>query len=123
MIDYWLKSAASSPVTLELLDASGQVLRRYSSTDRPAPRNPDTLNVQAVWMPVPEILPATAGMHRWIWDLRGTPSAGTAGRGGFGGGGGRGGAGTVQPGSYTVRLTVAGKTYEQPLVVKPDPRQ
>ncbi|HVA33575.1 MAG TPA: hypothetical protein VNG31_05470, partial [Candidatus Baltobacteraceae bacterium] len=29
---------------------------------------------------------------------------------------------TVVPGTYTVRLTVAGKTMEQPLVVKPDPR-
>jgi photosystem II stability/assembly factor-like uncharacterized protein len=122
MIDYWLRSAASGPVTLEILDASGQTLRRFSSADRPAPRNPDTLNVQAVWMPAPEILPATAGMHRWIWDLRATPAAGAGGRGG-GAFGGRGGAGTVPPGSYTVRLTVSGKTWEQPVVVKPDPRQ
>jgi hypothetical protein len=28
----------------------------------------------------------------------------------------------VPPGTYTVRLTVEGKTYTQALMVKPDPR-
>jgi PKD repeat protein len=28
----------------------------------------------------------------------------------------------VAPGTYTVKLTVDGKTYSQPIVVKPDPR-
>ena len=46
---------------------------------------------------------------------------GRGGRGG-GGGGGRGGGGGLQPGQYTVRLTVDGKSYTQPVVVKPDPR-
>ena len=41
--------------------------------------------------------------------------------GGFGGGG-RGGGPTAQPGAYTVKLTVDGKSYTQPLVVKGDPR-
>lgn len=124
IIDYWLKSASAAPVIVEILDASGQTLRRYSSEDRIPPRNPDTLNVQAIWVPVPGPLPATAGMHRWIWDLRATPTAGGGGRGagGFGGGGGRGGAATLPPGSYTVKLTVFGKSYTQPLIVKPDPR-
>ena len=47
---------------------------------------------------------------------------GRGGRGGGGGGGGRGGAPTLQPGPYTVRLTVDGQTYTQPVTVKPDPR-
>jgi hypothetical protein len=58
----------------------------------------------------------------------GTPAAvqagggrGRGGRGGGGGGGGRGGP-TMQPGQYTVRLTVDGQTLTQPVVVKPDPR-
>jgi photosystem II stability/assembly factor-like uncharacterized protein len=50
------------------------------------------------------------------------PAAGRGGRGGRGGGGGRGGAPTLQPGPYTVRLTVNGQTYTQPATVKPDPR-
>jgi hypothetical protein len=58
-------------------------------------------------------------MHRWVWDLRATPPAG--GRGGRGGGG-RGGAPMSAPGNYTVRLTVDGQTFTQPLIVKPDAR-
>jgi photosystem II stability/assembly factor-like uncharacterized protein len=46
---------------------------------------------------------------------------GGRGRGGRGGGG-RGGGGGLQPGDYTVRLTVDGKSYTQPVAVKPDPR-
>jgi hypothetical protein len=123
IIDYYLKSAASSPVALEILDASGTVVRRFASDDRPQPRDPNTLQVQTVWAPQTEPLPATAGMHRWLWDLRPTPAAGGRGRGaGGGGGGGRGRGGNVQHGAYTVRLTVDGKTYSQPLVVRADPR-
>jgi len=48
--------------------------------------------------------------------------AGRAGRGGGGGGGGRGGGGGLQPGQYTVRLTVDGQTFSQPATVKADPR-
>jgi len=49
--------------------------------------------------------------------------AGRGGRGGRGGGGGgRGGAGGLQAGQYTLRLTVDGQTYTQPVQVKPDPR-
>jgi photosystem II stability/assembly factor-like uncharacterized protein len=47
--------------------------------------------------------------------------AGRGGRGG-GGGGGRGGAPTLPAGQYTVRLTVDGQTYTQPVTIKPDPR-
>ena len=40
----------------------------------------------------------------------------------FRSGGGRGGAPTLPPGQYTVRLTVDGQTYTQPVTIKPDPR-
>jgi len=164
MIDYCLKTAPSGPVVLEIEDASGQTIRRFSSDERPAPRNPATLNIPAIWVPVPEPLSAATGMHRWVWDLRGAAAAGgrggrgattgagggaeqARGRGVAGGGaggaaaaggtpagaaqagrgggaaGGRGGAPLAQPGTYTVRLTVDGKTYTQPLVIKPDPRK
>jgi hypothetical protein len=50
-------------------------------------------------------------------------AGGRGGRGGGGGaGGGRGGAPALQSGQYTVRLTVDGQTYTQPVTVKPDPR-
>jgi photosystem II stability/assembly factor-like uncharacterized protein len=123
IIDYYLKSAPSGPVTLEILDASGTVVRRYSSGDPITPIDPNTLVVNAVWQRPVEGLSAAAGMHRFVWDFRPTPAAGgRGGRGGGGGGGGRGGAPATAPGSYSVRLTVNGKPYTQPLVTKRDPR-
>jgi len=126
IIDYYLKSAPSGPVVLEVVDAAGNGVRRFASDDHPQPRDPNTLNVQTVWAPVAEPLSATAGMHRWVWDLRGTPPAAPAGgRGGgrgAGGGGGRGRGGAPLLGTFSVRLTVDGKTYTQPLVVRADPR-
>jgi photosystem II stability/assembly factor-like uncharacterized protein len=130
VIDYYLKAAPGSPVVLEIVDAAGTTMRRFASDDRPQPRDPNTLNVQTVWAPVAEPLSAAAGMHRWVWDLRGTPPAppaggrggGRGGGGGGGGGGGRGRGGAALLGSFTVRLTVDGKTYTQPLVVRADPR-
>ncbi|HYK21378.1 MAG TPA: hypothetical protein VEV42_11630 [Pyrinomonadaceae bacterium] len=121
MIDYYLKANASGPVMLEILDPAGEVVRKYSSEDKPPVVNPETLNIPAFWVRTPETLSAAAGMHRWIWDLRPTSPARTAGGGG-GGFGGRGGAPVVLPGTYTIRLTAGAKTYTQPLQVKMDPR-
>jgi hypothetical protein len=116
-IDYYLKSAAGGPVVIDVLDSTGKVVRSYSSaTPAAAPAGPQT--VSAVWVRPPAVVPTSAGMHRWIWDLRETPPAG--GRGGGGGGFGR-----QQPmltGAFTIRLTANGQTLTQPLTVKPDPR-
>jgi hypothetical protein len=112
-----LKSNASGPVTLEIIDPSGAVIRKYSSEDKFTPIDPDKLNYPPFWARVQEPLPASAGFHRWTWDFRPTPT-GPAGRGG----GGRGGGTLALPGNYTVRLTVGGKSQTQPLIVKPDPR-
>ena len=121
IIDYYVKSAASGPLTIEILDGASQVVRRYSSADPVPTPDPNTLVVNAVWQPPAQPPSAAAGMHRFVWDLRPTPPAG--GRGGRGGGGfGRGGAPMVNAGRYTVRLTVNGKSYTQPLSVVPDPR-
>lgn len=122
MIDYNLKANVSGPVTLEILDPAGDVIRKYSSEDKTPPVNPDTLSIPLSWVRTQEPLSATAGMHRWIWDLRPTPPARPAGAGGGGGGGGGRGVATVLPGTYTVKLAVGGKSYTQPLIVKMDPR-
>jgi hypothetical protein len=123
MIDYYLKSNTSGLVTLEILDPAGEVIRRYASDDKFPAVDPDSLSIPISWVRAPEPLSAKAGMHRWIWDLRPTPPPRPAGGGG-GGGGGFGGRGvsTVLPGTYTVKLTVGGKSYSQALVVKMDPR-
>ncbi len=121
MIDYYLKTNASGPVTLEILDPSGEMIRRYSSEDKPPSVDPDKLNIPTFWVRTRESLSGSAGMHRWVWDLRPTPPAGT--RTGalesffFGGRGPM-----VLPGTYTVKLTVNGQSYTQPLIVKLDPR-
>jgi len=121
MIDYYLKSDSAQPVTLEILDSTGTVVRRYSSADHPRPVNPNTLDVPAFWRPTPQPLSAAAGMHRWMWDLRYTPAPGGGRYGGEYGFPGPGGV-TTPPGAYTVRLTADGKSYTQPLTVKLDPR-
>lgn len=119
MIDYYLKSNVSGPVTIEIVDPAGEVVRKYSSEDKPAPVNLETLNIPAYWVRQPETLSTAAGQHRWIWDLRPTPPPRPAGGGG---GFGRGGAPLVLPGVYTVKLTVGGKSFTQPLIIRADPR-
>jgi photosystem II stability/assembly factor-like uncharacterized protein len=123
IIDYYLKADQSSPVLLEITNSAGQTVRRYSSTDPVQPMDPNTLVVNAVWQRPQEALSARAGLNRFVWDFRPTPppSTGRGGRGG-GGGGGRGGLPPSPPGSYTVKLTVNGKTLTQPLILKADPR-
>jgi photosystem II stability/assembly factor-like uncharacterized protein len=120
VIDYYLKGNVSGPVTIEIADPAGEIVRRYSSEDKPAAVNVETLNIPAYWVRMPESVSTAAGMHRWIWDLRPTPPPRPAGSGGDGFG--RGGASLVLPGLYTVKLTVGGKSFTQPLIVRSDPR-
>src|SRR5215471_8725911 len=81
IIDYYLGPAHSGPVILEIVDPAGETIRRYSSEERIAPVNPDTLNIPAFWRPTPEPLSAAAGMHRWVWDLRPAPTGERPARG------------------------------------------
>jgi len=123
-IDYFLKSNASGPVTLEILDASGKNVRTFSSD--PSAQQPvaggrggrggggGIPNVSPLWVAPPAPISAAAGLHRVSW----TP---VTGGGRFGGGGGRGGA-TVLTGTFTAKLTVNGQSYSQSFTVKPDPR-
>jgi hypothetical protein len=123
---YYNLKAATGPVTLEIFDATGKPVRRFSSTDQ-APAPDLNLNVPAYWVRPFEPLSAGAGMHRFVWDLH----AAAAGRGGRGGGCPISAiymdtpcseGAWMPPGTYTVKLTVGGAVYAQALVVKPDPR-
>jgi len=102
---------------IEILDSANKVIRTLSST-APEPmgsddnEDPDDFKNLA--------LPRGAGVQRAVWDLRhegarkikngridtGDPFTGPV----------------VVPGTYTVRLTAAGKTLSAPLKVVPDPR-
>jgi len=116
LIDYALKSEPKSEITLDILDAQGKLMRHLSSTQTTKEVQPPEWPDQIV---PNDKIPAGAGMNRLIWDLRmsdpeqvpGAFYAGLPPRGP-----------RVAPGQYTVKLTVAGKSYEQPLTMKPDPR-
>jgi photosystem II stability/assembly factor-like uncharacterized protein len=122
VIDYYLKSASQGPVTLEILDPAGASIRHYSSEDKSAAVDPDKLNIPAFWVRPTRTLPTTAGMHRWVWDLRPTPPADRGPRRAGGADFDARGGDLVIPGNYTVKLTVDKKSYTQPLRVMMDPR-
>jgi photosystem II stability/assembly factor-like uncharacterized protein len=128
IIDYFLRSSVSAPVTLEILNAQGELVRRYSSADKPEPLDKIAKEhpIPMYWVRPEQILSAEPGMHRFVWDLhyappgsldhefpisaiyRDTPKEPLGAR--------------ALPGHYTVKLTVAGESATQPLIVRMDPR-
>jgi photosystem II stability/assembly factor-like uncharacterized protein len=131
-IDYYLAHDASGPVVLEIFDATGKLVRHYSSAEPPEPL-PDPKKdapLPLYWYRQPQAVSVSAGMHRFFWDVHYQKLESL--------GGGRGEAlpiaavpfNTVPaaaapwagPGVYTVKLTANGKTYSQPIAVKQDPR-
>ena len=125
VIDYYLKSAAVSPITLEILDSGGKLVRRYSSTDKvESPK--DEGQVPWYWIRPQRVLSTAPGMHRFVWDLLYTPAPGVersypiaaifhdtppAPTSPW-----------AMPDQYTIRLTSNGQSTTQPLIVKLDPR-
>ncbi|HQR66077.1 MAG TPA: hypothetical protein PLB02_01670, partial [Thermoanaerobaculia bacterium] len=118
VLDYVLGAASPGPVALEILDATGGLVRRWSSDEKPRPPDLSRIVVTPDWVAPAEPLSAAAGMHRFVWALRYALRRERGGGGGF-----RGGSGPwAPPGRYTVRLTAAGKALTQPLDVVKDPR-
>ncbi len=118
ILDYYLRADQKQEITLEILDGQQKVIRKYSSIEKkvegkPLPERPESRDAP------PAQLPVSAGMHRFVWDLRydmpelvpssvwdmGAPVAPMA-----------------VPGNYVARLTVEGKSYTAPIEVKLDPR-
>ncbi|MEO7996586.1 MAG: glycoside hydrolase, partial [Gemmatimonadaceae bacterium] len=63
MIDYFVSESVASEATLEIVDASNRVIRRYSSRDTSmAPT--DVGNVPRYWIRPTQVLSTTAGFHR-----------------------------------------------------------
>ena len=129
IVDYFLGAPVSGSVTLDILDAQGKLVRRYASTDPPQVTEAElakTVDVPLYWLRKPKTLSADPGMHRWVWDLHypppktsrhqypisaiphDTPRLPLGPR--------------VVPGEFTVRLTVSGRSFTEPLTVKFDPR-
>jgi photosystem II stability/assembly factor-like uncharacterized protein len=117
-IYYYLKEAPKDQeVKIEILDASGKVVRDYSSkrtVPLEEPRDPDEKK------PEKEIK-AEAGLNRFIWDLHYQSANRVPGYYLWEYGDGAKGPLAV-PGSYQVRLTAANKTQTAPLELKLDPR-
>ena len=128
ILDYALTQDTKGPVTLEIVDAKGVLIRRYSSDD-PVTPSAEALRKDLIppyWPLIHGPLPMTAGMHRWVWNLRATqpmattyeyPIAAVPHRTPLSPQGP-----LVLPGVYTVRLTVDGHSESQRLTVKMDPR-
>src|SRR5205823_13285434 len=116
IIDYYFKTAPKEEVSLEILDASGKVVRHLSSKEKnegvQPPEWPD--RVERV-----KTIPANEGMNRFAWDLRyddpiQIPGAFYSGNGPKGP--------LALPGDYQVKLTAGGKSQTVPLHLVLDPR-
>ena len=148
IIDYYLPNDASGEVRLEILDGAGKLVRSYSSTDpvlsphpaldsaaynRLCQQNPTAphCNLPLYWPAPPIVLSTHRGMHRFSWDLRYNPvtagdtvprdddeATGAVPRRTYT----LANAPWAPPGNYTVRLTVNGTSYSQPLTLRLDPR-
>jgi hypothetical protein len=119
-IDYYLRTASSAPVTLEILDATGAVVHTFTSAPPAASGNGRGRagripNTTALWRPEPESFAAGAGMHRVVWvPIKDVPPGRAPG--------GFGRRRTALVGTFTAKLTVNGRSYTQSFSVKPDPR-
>jgi hypothetical protein len=120
MIDYYLASAPPGEIQMEILDASGKIVRKFSSEAVEESRREASTagDDEEEFRPrgAPARLEKTAGMHRFIWDLHypGPWQSKTRPEGANGP--------TAVPGKYSVRLTVGSWSSTQPLTVIEDPR-
>jgi photosystem II stability/assembly factor-like uncharacterized protein len=116
LIDYYLPAAPSGPITVEITDSSGNVVRHLTSVKSEQAEQPPEWPDQV--RPV-NTLPAAQGMNRFVWNLRyddpvqipGAFYAEVPPRGPL-----------ALPGQYTVKLTYAGHTHTAPLTIQLDPR-
>jgi hypothetical protein len=128
VIDYYLPQTAKGALKIEILDSSGTVVRRVSSTDAvgfSAEERAKEL-IPQYWIRQPSALAISQGMHRFVWDLHGmTPRAVRRSfpisavpqdtpqepQGPL-----------AAPGLYRVRLEAGGHDVEQSVTVLADPR-
>jgi hypothetical protein len=126
MIDYFLSKDASGPVTIEIKDGKGQLVRKYSSADAPVQANPKRLRIPSYWIRPPQSVSTKAGTHRFLWDLHYTPVPNVEPEfpmtATYRNTTPQATSPWAAPGDYTVALTVDGKMFTQPLTVAMDPR-
>jgi hypothetical protein len=111
-----LPADASTELTMDIVDAKGELIRHLSSTKTNKEVQPPEWPDQIV---PSDLIPAHAGMNRMVWDLRyddpvqipGAFYEGEAPRGPI-----------VAPGQYQLRLKLGDKTRTASLTVVADPR-
>ncbi len=141
IVDYALASRPKGKVELAFLDSAGTVIRSFTSEQEP-PQRPEFRSAAATaardsvlarrerariegladsasFTPSDSIVPDRAGLNRFVWNLRYPDVRRIHGivndEGTYDGP-------LALPGTYTVRLTVDGKSYSEPFTVKEDPR-
>ena len=117
VIDYFLKSAPKDGITLEILDAKGQVIRKYASKKAAEGASPE--EEEFGFARPGEALPAEEGLNRFTWNMRSEAPARVPGAVSWGG---RPNGPLVVPGTYQIKLTVAGKTATAAAEIQKDPR-
>jgi len=123
IIDYYLPANAKGEVTLEIMDTTGDIIRRYSSKDSMY-KIPE-VNIPLYWVRPQQILSADSGSHRFLWDMHYTPlnvppsyPIGAV----VGETAPAPSSPWAMPGIYKVKLSVNGKTYVQSFSIIMDPR-
>ncbi len=122
VVNFLLKNKPQGEVTLEFFDNAGKSIKKFSSkaTETAATPAPPADDDEGPRIPTgPVRVAANAGMNRFVWDMR-YPDASSFPGMIYWAGSSRGPV--AVPGNYTVTLTVDGKTFSQPFVIKKDPR-
>jgi photosystem II stability/assembly factor-like uncharacterized protein len=71
IIDYYLKTAPKGELTLEIHDAKGKLVRKFTSIAPPDDKTPK--NVPDYWFGPQAQLSKSSGLNRFVWDLRYPP--------------------------------------------------
>jgi len=114
---YHIKNDTEEPLQIEILNAAGEVMRRYSSEesdhdrcriDNMDPRRPFTIKYPDTGV----------GLNQWRWDMRAESVHCISDIALFAGFGGA----TVAPGDYSARLSIGGAEETVPFTIELDPR-
>ena len=113
---YSLKEKPKDALTLEILDAKGKLVRKYSSKKEHAAEEEQEFPQLGG---AGDLLPAEKGVNRFVWNMRAERPARVPGLSEWGG---QGEGPEVPPGTYQLKLTVGGKTYSAQAELRKDPR-
>jgi hypothetical protein len=105
---------------VEILDASGKVIRTFPPKQPTITEGQSQEGGEGFFRQTPQNPTGNAGLNRFVWNLRYEDSVKVPGAVLWAG---NNNGPVIVPGTYTVRLTVHGKSYTQPLEVKEDPRE